>query len=78
MRLPPSDSGKEVVGAAMIPPVGWKVSSFKVISERTTASRLPSAGPSQWQRLAHSCHQEIVLSMLSTRSGTKRGVRCER
>ena len=35
------------VGAAMIPPVGWNVSSFSVISERTTASRVPSPGPSQ-------------------------------
>ncbi|MCY1383478.1 hypothetical protein D9M69_716050 [compost metagenome] len=62
----------------MMPPVGWKVRSFSVINERSTASRRASAGPSQWQRLAHSCHHEIVRSMLSTRSGTKCGVRCER
>ena len=32
-------SGREVVGAATMPPVGAYVSAFSVISERITASR---------------------------------------
>jgi hypothetical protein len=78
LRTPPNASGSEVVGAATIPPVGSYVSSFSVISERLTASRHAGLLQTNRQRLDQPRHHSTVRSRLSTRSGTKCGVLCDR
>jgi hypothetical protein len=57
LRTPPSASGREVVGAATMPPVGAYVSAFSVTSERRTTS---SQRPVWAHRAAHSLQKASV------------------
>ncbi len=67
-------SGSEVVGAATMPPVGAYVSAFRVISERTTASRY---GPWYVQCSTHSRQKSSVASSEVSGSGSAGGSLCE-
>src|SRR5688572_3003046 len=68
------NSGSEVVGAAMMPPVDLLVSALSVISERTTASR---QGPRYVQCWIQSAHHRSASSIARDTSSCGGGGWCE-
>ena len=74
MRGPPTSSGREVVGAATIPPVGAYVSAFSVTSDRSTAS---AHSPFDWLRAVQSLQNAAVASRASASLIDCGGARCD-